>query len=198
MNGEDMERISVLFVVLSLGIMAPAAVVAQTPFSVEVQAGVVVPTGDFADEFATPGVGIGANVAYRVIPMLDIYAGYSWQRFGADDAASEGTDLDIDDSGFALGGRLNFPGMGLGPWVRAGVILHELKISGSDGGFSASLTSDRAVGFEVGAGLSFPVAPKISLTPGVTFRTYEPEFDGESADESVTYFGLHLGGQISL
>lgn len=192
-----MKRIRVLFVMVGLAVAAPVAVQAQTPFSIEAQAGVMVPTGDFADDFATTGFGFGVNAAYRIMPMLDIYAGYSWQRFGTDSEFEE-VDVDIDDSGFALGGRVMFPGTGLDPWIRAGVILHELKLSGSEGGFSASITSDRAVGFEGAAGLAFPVAPRIQLTPGVTFRTYKPEFEGETSDESVTYFGVHIGGRISL
>lgn len=192
-----MKRIRMMFVVVGLAVLAPAAVQAQTPFSVEAQAGVVVPMGDFADDFATTGFGFAVNAAYRVMPMLDVYAGYSWQRFGADDGEFEDVDVDIDDSGFAFGGRLLFPGTGLDPWVRAGLILHQLKLSGSEGGFSASFTSDRSLGFEAAAGLAFPVAPRVSLTPAITFRTYSPDFEGESSDESIQYIGVHLGGRIS-
>jgi opacity protein-like surface antigen len=193
-----MKKVYASLVVLSLAIAAPVAVQAQSPFSVEVQAGVVVPTGDFADDFATTGFGFGVHAMYQLTPMIDLYAGYSWQRFGVDEDDFGDVDLDVDDSGFALGARLNLRGMpGFDPWIRGGVILHELKISGSEGGFSASFTSDRSVGFEVAAGLAFPVAPRISIVPSVTFRNYSPEFDGESIDESVSYFGLHVGGRIS-
>lgn len=193
-----MRKVHALLLVLGLAIAAPVGLHAQTPLSVEVQAGVVIPTGDFAEDFATTGFGLGINAAYRILPMLDLYAGYSWQRFGVDDEEFPDADIDVEDSGFALGARLNVPAVpGLSPWVRAGVILHELQVSGTDGGFTASFTSDRALGFEVGAGLAFPVAPRVSLTPGITFRSYKPEFDGETADEPVTYFGIHLGGRIS-
>jgi hypothetical protein len=186
-----MKKVIALFVVLGLALAAPAAVQAQSPFSVEVHAGVVVPTGDFAD-IATTGFGFGAHAAYQVMPMLDLYAGYSWQRFGVEDEFNG--DLDLDDSGFAVGARVNLMGMpGFDPWIRGGVILHEIKIS--EGGFS--LTSDRAVGFEVAAGLAFPIAPRVSITPAVTFRTYSPEFEGESLDESVSYFGVQVGGRIA-
>jgi hypothetical protein len=37
----------------------------------------------------------------------------------------------------------------------------------------------------------------ISIVPSVIFRTYSPEFEGESIDESVSYFGVHVGGRIS-
>jgi opacity protein-like surface antigen len=193
-----MKKVIALFVVLGLAIAAPAAVQAQSPFSVEVQAGVVVPTGDFADDFATTGFGFGVHAMYQLTPMFDLYAGYSWQRFGLEEDEFDGVDVDVDDSGFALGARINLMGMpGFDPWIRAGVILHEIKFSGSEGGFTASFTSDRSVGFEVAAGLAFPVAPRVSIVPAVTFRTYSPEFEGESLDESVSYFGVHVGGRIA-
>lgn len=195
-----MKAMCSLFAVLSIAVLAPVALHAQqTGFSVEAQVGGVIPTGDFAD-FATAGFGFGVNAAYRVFPMVDVYAGYSWQRFGADDDEEFGAvDVDIDDSGFAFGGRLHVPAVpSLNPWIRAGVILHQLKLSGTEGGVSASFTSDREAGFEVGAGIGFPVAPKISLSPAVIFRSYKPSFDGETSDESLTYVGLYIGGRISL
>jgi opacity protein-like surface antigen len=194
---DNMKTVTTLFLGLTLAVMAPAALHAQTPLSVEVQAGVVVPTGDFADDFATTGFGFGINAAYRVMPMLDIYAGYSWQRFGVDEGDFEDVDVDVDDSGFALGARFNFAMPALSPWVRGGLIFHELKVSGSEGGFSASFSSDRTLGFEAGGGIAYPLAPNIDLTPALMFRTYKPEFDGESSESSVSYFGLFLGGRIS-
>jgi opacity protein-like surface antigen len=187
-----MKKVIGLFVVLGLALAAPVAVQAQSPFSVEVHAGVVVPTGDFGDDFATTGFGFGIQAAYQVMPMLDLYAGYSWQRFGVDDDFNG--DVDVDDSGFALGARVNLMGMpGFDPWIRGGVILHEVKIS--EGSFS--LTSDRSVGFEVAAGLAFPIAPRVSIVPALMYRNYSPDFEGADLDESLSYFGVTVGARIS-
>jgi hypothetical protein len=184
---------------LALAAALPAVASAQLlPLSVEARGGAYIPTGDFADGLNT-GFGFGGNVAYRVIPMLDIYAGYSWQRFGVeDDEEFEGATLDLDDSGFAFGARLHLPAApNLGPWVRAGVIMHQLKFTGSDGGISVSLSTDRAVGAEIGGGLAIPLMPSLSLTPGVSFRTYKPRFEGATSDEPVQYFGLELGARFA-
>lgn len=194
-----MKRMLWIPLALTLALVPIAGVQAQiTPFSVEAEAGVVIPTGDFGDDFATTGFGLGLTAAYRVAPMLDLYAGFSWQRFGAEDDPEFGEfDVDIDDSGFSLGGRLHFPGApGISPWVRAGVIFHRLKVSGSEGGFSISVESDRTVGFELGGGAAFPVAPRVEITPSLSFRRYTPELAGES-DEAVTYLGLGVGARFT-
>jgi opacity protein-like surface antigen len=195
--------------VLSAALLAavvPVAAQAQfaTPFSIEGRAGAVVPIGDFGDTEvmgAKTGFGFGVNGAYRVIPMLDLYAGFSWHRFGVEDDPEFGdVNFDLDDSGFEVGARLFVPGMtGISPWVQGGLILQQLKMGGSEGGISASLTSDRAAGFEVGAGAAFPLTPNLSLTPGVRYRQFKAKFDlpfigSESLD--VQYLAADLGVQF--
>lgn len=193
-----MKAVRTLAAALGLAVLVPAAAQAQiSPFSVEARVGAAIPTGDFADGVTT-GFGFDANVAYRVMPMLELYGGYSWTRFGFDDDEEFDEDVNMDDSGFAVGARVMFAGVpGIDPWVRGGVILHQLKTSFSEGPVSGSFTTDRAAGFEAAAGVAIPVAPRVALTPAVTFRTYTPKFDGESFDSSVQYVGLHLGGRIS-
>jgi opacity protein-like surface antigen len=198
-----MKRIQVVFATAAIALSAPAIVEAQQlPLAIEVRGGAYIPTGDFAEGVGT-GFGLGGIVSYRVIPALDIYAGYSWQSFPIDDDEEfDDVDIDIEDSGFAVGVRFEVPAAAnLGPWIRAGLILHQAKFSGSDGSVSVSFTSDRTAGLELGGGVAIPVTPNLSITPGVSFRTYKPTFDIageiETSDESLSYFGLEIGGRFT-
>jgi opacity protein-like surface antigen len=192
-----MKTLRTLFAVPAIALLAPVAVEAQIPLSIEASVGAVVPTGDFAEGLTT-GFGFGVNAAYRVMPMLDVYAGYSWQRFGIeDDPELEGIDMDIDDTGFAFGARVNMPMPGINPWVRAGLIMHQMKFSASAEGMSFSDETDLAAGFEAAAGVAIALAPRISLTPSLSYRSYKPKYDGETADEAVSYFGVNIGARFS-
>jgi opacity protein-like surface antigen len=195
-----MKAVRTLGTVLGFALLVPVSVHAQiSPLSLEGRVGAVIPTGDFADGAKT-GFGFDVNAAYRVIPTLDIYAGFAWSRFGVEDDEEFDTSVDIDDSGFQVGARLHVPGVpGVDPWVRGGVIFHQVKWNVSEGGLTGSITTDRTVGFEAGGGVAIPVAPRVALTPAVTFRSYKPEFEffGETADMTVSYVGLHLGARIS-
>lgn len=194
-----MKVIRTLFAGLGFILLAPVALHAQSPLSLEIRGGVAVPMGDFADA-ATTGVGFGGTAAFQILPIFDVYAGYSWTRFSAEaDDDIGGTDVDITDSGFAVGGRLYLAPVGnLAPWVQGGVLLHELEREVSGNGVSVSVTSDRGVGFEAGGGVSIPVATNISFTPGVRYRQYPAEFGDadELLDIDVQYLSLDLGVQL--
>lgn len=192
-----MKRIWIPAAILAVGLAAPAQ--AQfSPFSIEGRAGAAFPTGDIADGLNT-GFSVGANVGYSVMPLLDLYAGYSFQRFGFDDDEEFGeVDADATDSGFSLGARLGLPAGAISPWVFGGVLLHQVEIEGRDGDVTASMTSDRSVGFEVGGGVALPIAPALSLTPAVRYRRYSTDFDfgGETWSEDITYFTVDVGVRL--
>jgi len=191
---------------LGAALVQPAAAQTVLPLSFEVRGGVVIPRGDF-DEGASTGWSAGATVHYRVAPMVTVFGGFEHAAFSVDDDADfEGVDADITDQGFRLGARFEVPlgGLtGVGPWLEGGATLNRTSINLSDdeSGASISVDSDRAVGFEVGAGLSFAVAPKISITPGVRYRSHKAKFtdlDGEDAEVDVNYFSIDLGVHIRL
>jgi opacity protein-like surface antigen len=191
---------ALLFAILAgvtLGTTTTLAAQLPQQLSAEVRVGAGIPTGDFADGLSA-GLGIGGILAYRVIPELDVFAGYSSQSFGVDDDPEfEGVDLDVNDSGFAIGGRFFVPGLpSVAPWLQAAVLLHELEVTGREQGVSVSLSSDREVGFEIGGGLEIPVAANIGVTPGIRYRQYSVDFDLEDdgpVSGDVTYLTLDVG-----
>jgi opacity protein-like surface antigen len=193
-----MKRIWLPMAILAIGLATPTQ--AQlSPFSIEGRAGVAVPTGDAADALKT-GFSVGANPGHSLLPLLDLYAGYSLQRFGFDDDEEFGdVDADATDSGFSLGARIGLPVTGsIAPWLFGGVLLHQVEIEGREGNLTVSMKSDRSVGFEVGGGVSLPIAPLLSLTPAVRYRRYTADFDfaGETWSEDVTYFAIDLGVRL--
>lgn len=199
-----MKVIRIALTALCVGLAVPAAVGAQSvvPLSIEGNVGVGVPTGDFGDA-ADPSYGLGATVIYDLGPMLGLRAGYSYQRFGVSEGEVEfDADADYTDSGFALGLELNpVLGPGLNLLLHADAILHRLKISASEEGLSGSFTSDHSFGFDLGAGLAFPVGPRVSIVPRVRYRQYDAEFDfggGEPGEGSISYFAGGVGLRFQL
>jgi opacity protein-like surface antigen len=140
-----------------------------TPFSVEARGGLSIPTGDLKDAAKT-GWTAGASITYHALPLLGIYAGYSadqWNsKVGSGHARASGLDL---------GARLSIPTpmIPIDPWIKAGAVYHNIKISGSDDP-ADDFTTDRKWGWQVGAGLGLTLGPKVSVTPGVTYTTLKP------------------------
>jgi opacity protein-like surface antigen len=205
-----------LFSIAALGLAAVAAAPQAEaqgilPFSVGVRGGAAFPTGDFGeDDVVETGWGFEVNAKYQLLPMIAVYGAYDRFSFGTDFGEFEGafgdTEVDLVDSGFALGGQFSVPlvGMatGLSPWVRAGAIFNQLSTevsgdlaeAGQEFGLETESESERSLGFEIGGGVSFPLGQVISVTPGVRYRTYSPEFEGqEESDENISYIVLDVG-----
>lgn len=181
--------------VLLTSLLLPMHVNAQgmLPISIEARAGAAIPTGDLADYLDT-GFGLELNGTLYFTPQIGAYAGYSLAQVDYSDF-----DLDGTDSGFSLGILASAPVPSLAPWVRAGAILHQFEVSEG----SASRTSDRGIGFEIGGGFAFPVAPMLSITPGVRYRSYEAEVDltdlGEGTwQQDVNYLTVDIGARLTL
>ena len=162
-----------------------------TPFGFEARAGAAIPTGDLNDG-AGPGLALSGSVTYHAIPLIGIYAGGSYNRFSVDDS-----DADLTDAGLDAGVRVGIPTplIPIDPWIKAGVVVHQAKIS--LGG--ASESADWGTGYEVGGGLGFGFGP-ISVTPGISYVKYNSTID-DGADEDdvkMSYVKADIGVRIRL
>jgi opacity protein-like surface antigen len=200
-----MKKITVglLSAVAAVAFVAPAHAQLPnfTPFSLEVRGGIVFPTGDFGESGEADvadvedGITYGVNATYHFIPLVGIYAGYTRSQFDVEGIE----ELNVIDQGVSAGVRLAIPTplIPIDPYVKAGLVYNTLsfEFDGDDEGF---VDSDNSLGFEVGAGIGLGLGPKLSITPQVTYTSYEPEYDGESDDFKVEHLRLDLGLRLRL
>jgi opacity protein-like surface antigen len=193
--------LGLLTLVAALAAPAQAQLPNVTPFAFEVRGGLAFPTGDLADTeddvgSVESGTTLGANVTFHFMPMLGIYAGYTHNQFGV-----EGLDeLDLTDQGFNGGLRIAVPTplIPIDPYVKAGLVYNTLSFS-FDGDDEEFTDSDRSLGFEIGAGVGIGLGPKLSITPQVTYTSYEPKYDGENdGDFKVQHFRVDVGLRLRL
>lgn len=132
------------------------------PLSVEARGGIALPAEEF--EGVDGGVAGEVSATWHALPFIGVYGAYQRNRFAWD---GSGTPGHATDSGFAAGVRLAIPTplIPIDPWIRAGVVAHQLEAEGLD--------EEGRRGWEVGAGLGFPLARGVSLTPGVLWTRYQ-------------------------
>ena len=168
---------------LLCGAATPAVAqrIPDLPLTLEVRLGAGAPTGDFADPAAgvdaEAGFGFEVGARLNVTPTVALYGAYQWMEFGCAECETAEIDGDVLDSGGEIGARADLPFQraGLAPWVRAGILFHELEFSGEGG----SLRSDAAFGFGIGAGVAVPLQRGLTLLPGIHYRTYSADFEFE-------------------
>lgn len=158
-----------------------------TPFAFEARAGVAVPQHDLAD-FAGTGYSLAGSITYHAFPVVGFYAGASRATFSVDDA-----DGDFVDQGVEVGARIGIPTplIPIDPWIKGGVVYHQLKLS--NGGTDD--LDDWGTGFEVGAGLGFGFGP-VSITPGVTYQSYK--IDDGTDDATAASVRAEIGVRIRI
>lgn len=142
-----------LLAILATGVLAatPAVASAQLSTGFSIAGGLAMPTGNFANGVSSGFNGaLGLNIGAPLVPVgVRIEGGYN---------GFNGKNLPAGSSGDVrvLSGTVNATlGMGL-PYLIGGVGYYGARATASSGGFSASSTQS-AAGFNVGAGLRFPL-----------------------------------------
>src|SRR5215218_5782865 len=148
-RNQAMKKVIVgLFALAALGAVADRAAAQGTlPITLEARIDAGIPTGDLGDAFEA-GLGWGVQGGFEFNDKSDL-------------------DIDAEDDGFDLGGRVRL-GTGAGVWTpfaQFGVLFHE------------------ETGFEAGLGADYPVGTGVSLTPMARFRKVG----------DAQYFGIGVG-----
>lgn len=174
-----------------------------TPFSVEVRAGAALPTGDFGDVVST-GWTVGVDGTFNITPMFGIYGGYSYSSYALDEELEElFGEADITEQGFDAGIKATLGGgtLPFTPYLRGGLIYHKLDGEFEDGDVDEGEELDYELGFEVGGGLMFPLGPRISVTPSVSYTSFSLSAEDdelEAFDVDISTFKVGIGLNIRI
>lgn len=170
---------------------------AQDPWTLDVRAGVAVPTQDIGEDDLDTGFGFEGTIAYRVLPHLSVYGGWDWHKFGSD-ASFAGTDADFEETGYAFGLRFEHPfagesGDGPAFRLRGGATINHLEVEDPNGDLVAD--SDHGLGWEAGAGITVPLSDDWQLSPGARYRSLSRDLtiDGVTTEVDLRYVALELG-----
>lgn len=148
---------------------------AQHRVSIQVRPGVAFATTRLADADLKTGYGIEGCVAYRMVPGIALYAGWGWNGFSAGQSFA-GKDMDFEETGYAAGMQLFHPFSGDFPFdyfLKAELILKHIEVENPDVGVVSD--SGHGAGFQVEAGLSFPVGDQWNVIPGVRYESLTRE-----------------------
>lgn len=188
----SLRAVALVASVLALGADRGAA--QDSPLIMEVDGGVAVPYGSFADgsgtgEGADAGVAFGVGFTLRRSDRVGIYVGFDQQRFGCEPAGCSDGGTYIA-TGFDLGLRFDLlTGGPVVPWIRAAAIT--TRVETSDLPAPDAGVSDLGWGAEVSLGV-FLGSDRIGVTPTVSYAFVDTDLPGGDP-LGLRYLTAYLG-----
>lgn len=169
---------------------------AQDKWSLEFRPGVNYATKDISE--ADLGLGLGAelSIAYRFMPHLAAYAGWSYNNFAADQSFA-GADASFEETGYTFGLQFIHPigESDIKYLVRAGGTYNHIEIENNSG--DIIIDSGHGLGWQAEAGLVIPLSDKFSLLPSLRYRSLNRDIEIENVSTSVDLNYLSVGVGLS-
>jgi len=165
---------------------------AQDKWSLEFRPGIDYATKDIADADLELGFGAELTIAYRFMPHLEAYAGWSYNNFAVDQSFA-GPDASFEETGYTFGFQFIHP-IGestLSYLVRVGGTYNHIEIENNDG--DIIIDSGHGLGWQAEAGLVIPLSEKFSILPSVRYRSLNREIDINNVSTSVDLNYLSAG-----
>ena len=143
---------------------------AQKKWSFELKPGVSFPTKDLHDAKLKTGFGFEGVLAYRFMPHLAAYAGWSWNKFNADKSFA-GNDTDFEETGYSFGLQFvhPFPNSSISFLLKAGGTYNHIETENSEGNIIND--TGHGPGWQAGAGVSIPLGNRWNLAPEARYRS---------------------------
>jgi opacity protein-like surface antigen len=180
-----------MLVLLSLSGFAQES---EKRFGFEFSSGLSIATQKIDGVRLEPGFGFEGTFHYRFMPHLGVYAGWGWNRFGADESFA-GTDVCFEETGYVLGLNFTHP-IGhskLAYYVRSGVLYNHIESENEDGDIIND--TGHGFGFQVAGGVDINLGKNWSLTPGLKFNSLsrDTEYERISKQLDYQYISVRIG-----
>ena len=170
--------------------------IAQDKWSLEFRPGVNYATQDIADADLELGFGTELTIAYRFMPHLAAYAGWSYNNFAVDQSFA-GPDASFEETGYTFGLQFIHPigESGLSYLVRSGGTYNHIEIENNYG--DIIIDSGHGLGWQAETGLVIPLSEKFSLLPSLRYRSLNRDIEIENVITSIDLNYLSVGVGLS-
>lgn len=166
----------------------------DSKFSFEFNAGPSFATQNLAGTDLNIGLGFEGVLTYKFMPHLGAYAGWGWNKFSSDDQFG-GINADFEETGYVFGleFRHALSSSDISWLVKIGGLYNHLEIENPDG--DIVWDTGHGLGYQLVAGIDFPLAKKWSLRPTVKYHSLSKDIDisGNNRDLDLRYLGVRVG-----
>jgi Outer membrane protein beta-barrel domain len=165
-------------------VLIGSAAIAQNKWSFELRPGVNIATAKLGDADLKTGFGFEGAFAYKVMPHLAAYAGWSWNKFAADKSFA-GSNVDFEETGYCFGLQFIHPieKSKISYMIKGGGTYNHIETENSEG----KIINDTGHGFgwQAGAGVAVSLGKSFQLIPEVRYRSLSRDIKLGDGNRSV-------------
>lgn len=179
-------------------IMTTQVANAQKRWSAELRSGADFPTAKLGNASLDTGFGLEGSLAYRFLPHLAAYAGWSWNKFSATQSML-GSNVDFEETGYLFGLQFIHPiaASKISYMLKAGGIYNHIETENTDG----TIINDtgHGLGWQAGAGIAFPLGNRLQFIPEIRYRTLSRDIkmDNFTTPVNLNYLSASVGLSFS-
>lgn len=172
---------------------------AQRRWSAEIRPGANFATQKLGGANLNTGFGFEGSVAYRFMPHLAAYAGWSWNKFQASESLA-GSNVDFVETGYLFGLQFIHPiaASRISYLLRAGGTYNHIETENAAG----TIINDtgHGLGWQAGVGLAIPLGNRLQLIPEVRYRSLSRnmKIDNATTPVELNYVSAGVGLSFSL
>ncbi len=169
---------------------------AQNRWGAEFRSGVDFATKDIEDADLKTGFGFEGAIAYRLMPHLAAYVGWSWNHFEVDQSFA-GIDASFEETGYTFGLQFIHP-IGKSDicyLFRAGGTYNHIEIENKEG--EIIIDSGHGLGWQAEAGFMIHLSENFSLLPSVRYRSLSRDIDINNVSTSIDLNYVSVGVGLS-
>lgn len=146
------------------------------------------------DTQLNPGFGAEGIFHYRFLTNTGIFAGWGWNRFGADQSFA-GENTCFEETGYLIGLELKqaIGNKSLLYYLRFAGLYNHLELENAAGEIIGD--SGHGLGFQLAAGIDYKLGEKWSLTPGLKFNSLSRSIEIDNVDTNLShrYISIRIG-----
>lgn len=166
----------------------------QKRFGFELNTGISMATKQIEGASMKTGFGFEGILHYRFMQYLGVYAGWGWNRFGADNSYA-GSDVCFEETGYIIGLTFKHPiaSSKFAYDLRVGALYNHIETENADGDIIDD--TGHGLGFQLAGGINVDLGKNWSLTPGVKFNylSRNTEFAEANIQLDHQYISARIG-----
>lgn len=181
------------FLVLSFFSLTGVSQVKEKKFGFELSSGPAIAPGKLGGATLNTGYGFEGIFRYRIISCTDIYAGWGWNHFGAENSFA-GNNVSFEETGYVLGLQCIHPVVdGVSIYIRGGALYNHIEIENESG--ELLYDTGHGFGFQLATGIEIGIGSNWSINSGVKLNSLIRKVDIEDVSTSLNlnHISMNIG-----